>query len=223
MISRTGYSNAARGEAIRTELMDLALENVKVSGWTPKSVVDASKQLGLSPMAYKIGGGNEAGLIKYFFEKSLKETVKIVKGADDFPTGLKDRVLYISKVRLGQTIPYSHTWEQATQILAMPQNVSVGLNALKTLSNEIWYLAGDSSHNMDWYVKRTLLATLYASTELYMITDKSQDHASTYKFLEGGIDPLFNCNTTYQNVVEFSSNFGRNAFNILASKGIFKN
>lgn len=37
---------------------------------------------------------------------------------------------------------------------------------------------------MNWYSKRTLLAGVYTSTELYMTQDKSQDFQETWKFLD---------------------------------------
>lgn len=39
--------------------------------------------------------------------------------------------------------------------------------------DEIWHAVGDHSSDVDWYVKRGILAAVYTATELYMLTDHS--------------------------------------------------
>lgn len=48
----------------------------------------------------------------------------------------------------------------------------------------IWRAAGDTSTDYNWYTKRALLAGVYTSTELYMLTDCSPEFADTDAALE---------------------------------------
>lgn len=41
------------------------------------------------------------------------------------------------------------------------------------ISDEIWYRAGDTSVDYNWYTKRGLLSQLYILTELFMLQDTS--------------------------------------------------
>ena len=66
------------------------------------------------------------------------------------------------------------------------------------LVDEIWYMAGDRSTDINWYTKRGLLKTVYISTELYMLQDKSHNHEQTWKFLERRIDEMVQAQSTIQ-------------------------
>ena len=51
-------------------------------------------------------------------------------------------------------------------------------------SSQVWYKAGDKSTDYNHYTKRILFNTVYASTELFMLTDKSKDFNATWEFLD---------------------------------------
>jgi ubiquinone biosynthesis protein COQ9 len=72
---------------------------------------------------------------------------------------------------------------QALALIAQPSNIPTSLSELSSLSDEIWYLAGDVSVDTSWYTKRASLSTIYAATELFMTTDKSVDFKDTEEFL----------------------------------------
>ena len=54
-----------------------------------------------------------------------------------------------------------------------PENLPKTLSQLYKISDEIWYLAGDRSIDINWYNKRHQLTKVYIVTELYMLQDKS--------------------------------------------------
>ena len=68
--------------------------------------------------------------------------------------------------------------------MAVPENVPYSIKHLAELVDEIWYLGGDNSHDLNWYSKRMLLAAVYSSTELFMTTDTSDDFKHTRDFLK---------------------------------------
>lgn len=41
---------------------------------------------------------------------------------------------------------------------------------------------------MNWYAKRAAIAGIYASTEIYMLNDKSEGFKDTWEFLDRRID-----------------------------------
>ncbi|PVU97916.1 hypothetical protein BB561_000213 [Smittium simulii] len=103
------YSSSS---SIREQILDLSLQNVKSHGWTEKSVTLACEKLGLSPMAYNIGYVDGLGLINHFFDKALINTTKAAQDPA-FPDDFKERVKYLCKARLEQTIPYADQWQQS--------------------------------------------------------------------------------------------------------------
>ena len=48
----------------------------------------------------------------------------------------------------------------------------------------MWYAAGDTSADFNWYTKRALLAGVYTATEAFMLTDYSPGYADTWEALD---------------------------------------
>jgi ubiquinone biosynthesis protein COQ9 len=69
-------------------------------------------------------------------------------------------------------------------LIATPPYTVRGLKELGQFIDDIWYYAGDRSIDMSWYTKRAILMSLYVSTELYMMKDRSTGFAETYAFLD---------------------------------------
>ena len=67
--------------------------------------------------------------------------------------------------------------------MAAPSHIAISVRELALLSDEILFLAGETSVNTSWYTKRFALSATYASTEIFMTTDKSSDFAETDAFL----------------------------------------
>jgi len=84
----------------------------------------------------------------------------------------------------------------------------------------MWYLAGDDSVDMLWYTKRTTLAGVYASTEVYMTQDHSEGFRNTWSFLDRRLTDVYTVGNTTKNVSQFLGYSARNAINVLRSKGV---
>ena len=64
--------------------------------------------------------------------------------------------------------------------------------------DEIWHAAGDNASDIDWYAKRTVLAGIYSTTEIYMLTDTSPDFRDTWAFLDARVKDAFDLKKTIQ-------------------------
>lgn len=76
------------------------------------------------------------------------------------------------------------TWAQAISIRSQPRNIPVAVEQLAQITDDVWHAAGDKSTDYNWYTKRGLLAGVYTSTELYMLTDYSPEFADTWDVLD---------------------------------------
>ena len=47
---------------------------------------------------------------------------------------------------------------------AFPPNVPTALENLSLMVDDVWYIAGDRSTDINWYTKRALLALTYSGT-----------------------------------------------------------
>lgn len=61
-------------------------------------------------------------------------------------------------------------------------------NLLWDYSDEIWRRCGDTSTDYNYYTKRILFNTAYATTELHLLTDQSAGKEESWQFLERRLD-----------------------------------
>ena len=70
----------------------------------------------------------------------------------------------------------------------LPWNAGLNIKILSQTVDKIWHLAGDNSHDYNWYTKRTLLAGVYSSTLLVWLNDNSENLETTRDFLARRIE-----------------------------------
>lgn len=104
--------------------------------------------------------------------------------------------------------------------MAFPAHINVAIKELSLLADEILFLSGDTSVDSTWYTKRASLATIYASTELFMTMDKSLDFNDTRQFLERRFTDTQNIDSTLRDIGEWGCFTANSVINILRSKGV---
>ena len=104
--------------------------------------------------------------------------------------------------------------------MAIPSNVQPSLAELARLSDEIWFLAGDTSVDTSWYTKRASLSAVYSSTEVFMTTDLSPNFIETELFFDRRLEAAKVMGTTFANIGQWISFTGHGIVNVLRSKGI---
>lgn len=98
--------------------------------------------------------------------------------------GVKNKVALAIKTRLSHEIPYIDNWNEAMAVGARPQNFIQTQKRLWSFADEIWNRCGDKSTDYNFYTKRILFESVYVSTELFMLTDKSKDFEATWEFMD---------------------------------------
>ena len=73
---------------------------------------------------------------------------------------------------------------RALALLALPQHAALGPRLLYDTVDAVWYAAGDTATDFNFYSKRGLLAAVYAATTLYWLDDRSPEAADTQAFLD---------------------------------------
>lgn len=63
-------------------------------------------------------------------------------------------------------------------------------NILWDYSDQIWRRCGDTSIDYNYYSKRILFNTAYATTQLYLLTDQSANKVESWNFLERRIEDI---------------------------------
>jgi len=104
--------------------------------------------------------------------------------------------------------------------MSLGENIPASISELAKLSDEIWYLAGDESADTSWYTKRTMLSGVYASTELFMTTDKSPGFEATWEFLDRRLEDVVDIGNIARNIGSYLSFTASAVRNILRSKNV---
>lgn len=99
-------------------------------------------------------------------------------------------------------------------------NIPSSLKELNNLSDEIWYLAGDTAVDFSWYTKRASLATVYASSEMFMTTDTSSDFAATEEFLDRRLQGAQFVGSTVGGFTQYVGFWAGNSINLARSWGL---
>ena len=99
-------------------------------------------------------------------------------------------------------------------------NLPASLAELSALSDEIWYLAGDTSVDPSWYTKRASLAALYASSEMFMTTDTSKDFKATEDFVDRRLQEVQKIGGTIGSMTQFVGFWAGSSVNLARSWGM---
>ncbi len=104
--------------------------------------------------------------------------------------------------------------------MAQPSHLPTALSELSSLSDEIWFLSGDTSVDTSWYTKRASLSGIYAATELFMTTDKSPNFRDTKLFLDRRFMDIQIAGGTMGSMAQWAGFTACAGLNILRSKGV---
>jgi ubiquinone biosynthesis protein COQ9 len=109
---------------------------------------------------------------------------------------------------------------QALALIAQPSHLPIAISELSSLSDEIWFLSGDTSVDTTWYTKRASLSAIYAATELFMTTDKSPGFEDTREFLDRRFRDVQIVGGAMASVGQWVGFTAHAGLNILRSKGV---
>lgn len=109
---------------------------------------------------------------------------------------------------------------QALAIMAQPTHAPASFKELAKLVDEIWFLSGDTSVDPSWYSKRASVSMIYASTELFMTSDKSAGFRDTRDFLRRRLKEVHEVGGILGSVGQWVGFTASAGVNVLRSKGL---
>jgi ubiquinone biosynthesis protein COQ9 len=178
-------------ERLRRQLALAVGENAVFDGWTRAAVDSAAGQLGIDPVQARLAmPKDQAGLIDCY----IQEVDRALEAwfTPERLAGLKIREKIRSLVwrRLEIMGPAREAVRRGLAILAMPQNLVLGMRTSWRSADLMWRIAGDTSTDFNHYTKRMTLGAVYASTLLAWLDDDSEGWHDTGAFLDRRIDDV---------------------------------
>ncbi|PNH05981.1 Ubiquinone biosynthesis protein COQ9, mitochondrial [Tetrabaena socialis] len=216
---RTAYCSAASGasgaaedsqEALRQALLAQAMQHVASRGWSTAALVVAARELGMSPSVVGLLPRGEAELVEHYMSQCNARALDSIAAKREQLQGLPldARMADALQIRLELITPFIDSWPQALAIAARPSNVSHSLALLFSLCDGVWHAVGDDSTDATWYTKRAVIAGVYATTSLYMLTDYSPGFRDTWQALRRRVADGLALDASLQSVAHAAAGHG---------------
>ena len=162
---------------IRNEILEISKHYVSKNGWNEELLDKISKnsKYDISIISTVFPEGYISILQLYLDEINLKMSHESKK-LDLIRLKVHERVRELCIIRLNIMTKEKKIISKTLFHLLLPNNYKFCIKNLYKTVDQIWYLAGDSSTDFNFYSKRILLASIYLSTILYFINnDKLSD------------------------------------------------
>ncbi len=171
-----------------SQLLDAALLHVVFDGWSKATFDAAVSDSGVNPvLAQALCPRGAVDLALAYHRRGDQMMLARLSETDLSELRFRDRIAAMIRYRLEVTED-KEAVRRGVTLFALPQHAATGARALWGTCDAIWTALGDTSDDLNWYSKRTILSGVYSSTLLYWLGDDSPDHQATWEFLDRRID-----------------------------------
>lgn len=170
------------------DLVTAALPHVPFDGWSRAALLAGAKDLGLGAAAIDAAFPRGPVDAIRLFSACADERMAAAVMALGPEVRQRDRIVAGVRARLEDQADLTDQVRKGMGVLALPHNAAVGAKCLWDTVNTLWYAAGDTATDYNFYTKRALLGGVYAATLMFWLSDGSAGHARTWEFLARRID-----------------------------------
>src|SRR5262245_9318497 len=176
---------------LRDCLANAVAAEAAFDGWTRTAMSAAARPLEL-PVgeADRLFPGGPVQILAYLSERSDQRTVEDMEKEGVDKLKIRDRIKQAVRIRLERHIGEREAVRRALALLSLPFNAGLALKLLYKSVDAMWYAAGDTSTDFNFYTKRATLAGVYSSTLLYWLNDRTPGGEATWAFLDRRIDDV---------------------------------
>ena len=178
-------------EQLRRRLALAVGENAVFDGWTRAAVDSAAGQLGVDPLQARLAmPKGQAAMIDLYIQEVDRALEAYFTPERLAKLKIREKIRALVWRRLEIMGPAREAVRRALAILAMPQNLPLGLRISWRSADLMWRIAGDTSTDFNHYTKRMTLGAVYGSTLLVWLDDESEGWTDTAAFLGRRIDDV---------------------------------
>ena len=179
----------ARETALRygavARVRDRDVHDIPIPYFGGVAMMAGARDLGLSPAeAANAFPGGPVEMVEFMSLEADRRMLEALEREDLAALKVRERVALGVRRRLELYARDREAIRRALAVLALPQNGPLALRLLYRTVDAIWYAAGDTATDFNFYTKRMLLAGVYATTLLHWLDDKSEGFAGTSAFLD---------------------------------------
>jgi ubiquinone biosynthesis protein COQ9 len=193
-------------DADRVALLEATLSHAAFDGWSQKALDAGAKDAGIPlDRALNAFPGGMAEMLAFYHEVEDRHMLEAMARANVSDMRVRERIAFAVKARLQRNMGHREAIKSACSFLAMPHNATLALRVLYRTVDAMWYAAGDTATDFNFYTKRALLAGVYSATVLYWLNDRSAGAADTWAFLDRRIDEVMQVPKVLGKVGAFTS------------------
>ncbi len=172
-------------EQAREAIIAAALPNVPFDGWTLETLRRAAADAGYDPLtALRVFPRGVIEAIEAWVAMADRRMLEALERQEAGTLKVRERVATAIRLRLEELGPRREAVRRALSVLALPHNAPLAARLVWRTVDAIWYAAGDTATDFNYYSKRGLLAGVYSATVMHWLDDKSEGSADTWKFLD---------------------------------------
>ncbi len=202
-------------------ILSLAMAHVPTHGFTQEALELGAKEAGYLDVSTNLFPKGTFDLVKFHLvSQRLGLRDRIQFPDEKMGVGRKVRSLVLERLRANVDAGVVPRWQEALAIMSLAENIPASLRELGALSDEMWFLSGDTAVDSSWYTKRASLAGIYAATEVYQTTDQSTDFRDTEQFLDRRLSELRTAGSAVSSTLQWAGFQGTSMVNLLRSKGV---
>jgi ubiquinone biosynthesis protein COQ9 len=180
--------DTANWHRAREAVVAAALPHIPFDGWTRRALAAGARAAGMAEAeADRLFPRGPVEAIEVYSTMADRAMVEAVAALDP-AAKVREKIAFGLRARLDFTAPHKEAVRRATTVLALPQNAPTGMRLLYRTVDQLWYAAGDTATDFNFYTKRAILAAIASATFLYWFNDRSIDHANTLAFLDRRLD-----------------------------------
>lgn len=226
---RTYYSHEHARPPLYTapesHILSAALTHVPAQGFTTAALRSGLRDAGYLDASTSLFPQGGFSLVLYHLRTQrhdLRDRIQFPEtseGARPLSLGLKVRSTILARLQGNVEAGVVGRWSEALGMMSLAGSIPTSLRELGLLSDEIWFLAGDSSVDTSWYTKRASLSAVYAATEMFQTQDQSTGYKDTEQFLDRRLEEVRVLGGAARNISEWLGFQGVAAVNLARSLG----
>lgn len=218
--------------ATQTAILTSALQHVPTSGFTLQSLTLGAKENGYLDISTNLFPKGPYDLVQFYLitqRLALKDRIQFhdpVGGRgggvqhQKLGVGQKVRSLILARLQANVDAGIVPQWTHALGLMSLAENIPASVKELGLLSDEMWFLAGDTSVDSSWYTKRASLSAVYAATEVFQTRDQSTEFRDTEEFLDRRLEEVRVLGSAVGGTLEWMGFQAGSVVNLLRSKGV---
>lgn len=172
-------------DAVRRAILEAALAHVPFDGWSQPSLNAGARDAGYDEaMVIRVFPGGPIDAIVFWSTDADRRMLAELAALDVGKMKIRERIATAIRLRLQAVTPHREALRRALGVLALPHNAPRGAELTWRTVDAIWWAAGDTATDWNFYSKRALLTGVYGTTLLRFLDDRSEGSAESWAFLD---------------------------------------